>query len=236
MMKSFVFDTDLAIRYGVEEAIMLHHLCFWIEKNRANEKHFHEGRYWTYCSAKGFGEIFPFWSAGQIRRIIKSLQDKGAILVGNWNDNQYDRTAWYALSDAFVENETCICRNQQMEVAKSKNGSCEIEKLYTDSKTDISKDNIIYKGTTEKLCLFADSRYNDLDLFCKEFDKEEFADIDIAYYFYAVSDWSAQGGKKKRDWIATARNFIRGDMEKNKVHRKPQSAIGGMFDYINSMQ
>ncbi len=103
---------------------------------------------------------------------------------------------------------------------------------------NIKKDNITYKkkGTTENLCLFADSRYNDLDLFSKEFDKEEFADIDIAYYFYAVSDWSAQGGKKKRDWIATARNFIRGDMEKNKVHRKQQSALGGMFDYINSLQ
>lgn len=233
-MKSYTFDTDHALKYGVDEAIMLHHLCFWIEKNRANERHLYEGRYWTYCSAKGFREIFPFWSEGQIRRILKSLQEQGAIIVGNWNDTQYDRTAWYALSDAFIENETCICRNQQMEVAETENGSCETDKSYTDNNTDIFKDSIIYKGTTENLCLFEKSRYNDLEKFSKEFDKPEFAGIDINYYFYAVADWSSQKGKKMHDWIATARNFIRKDIEQNKVHRLQN--MQGMFDYINSLQ
>lgn len=78
------------------------------------------------------------------------------------------------------------------------------------------------KRTSEQLCLFANSRYADYNAFSAEFTAPEFAGIDILYYYHAVSDWSAQKGKKMKDWIATARNFIRGDIEKNKLHR-----IGG---------
>ena len=78
------------------------------------------------------------------------------------------------------------------------------------------------KRTSEQLCLFANSRDADYNAFSAEFTAPEFAGIDILYYYHAVSDWSAQKGKKMKDWIATARNFIRGDMEKNKLHR-----IGG---------
>lgn len=235
-MKSYIFDIEHAKRYGVDEAIMLQNLIFWINKNRANEKHFHENRYWTYCSAKAFTELFPFWSEGQIRRILKSLQEQGAILVGNWSENQYDRTAWYALSDAFVEIETSICRNQQMDITKTTNPNDENGISYTDNKTDIKPNSIKYKGTAESLCLFSNSRYNDLELFSKEFDKPEFEGIDIAYYFYAVADWSSQKGKKMRDWIATARNFIRKDIEQNKVHRLRVGNLQSMYEYINSMQ
>lgn len=68
-------------------------------------------------------------------------------------------------------------------------------------------------------CLFENSRYADFQRFDAEFTAPEFADIDIGYYFHAVADWSAQRGKKMKDWIATARNFIRSDMEKGKLHR-----------------
>ena len=75
------------------------------------------------------------------------------------------------------------------------------------------------KRTSEPACLFANSRYADYNAFAAEFTAPEFADIDIVYYYHAVADWSAQKGKKMKDWIATARNFIRGDAEKNKLHR-----------------
>lgn len=69
-------------------------------------------------------------------------------------------------------------------------------------------------------CLFENSRFYDFDKFEAEFKAPEFSDIDIVYYFHAVADWSAQHGRKMKDWIATARNFIRGDLEKGKLHRK----------------
>ena len=93
------------------------------------------------------------------------------------------------------------------------------------------------KRTSEPACLFSDSRYADYNAFAAEFKAPEFADIDITYYFHAVADWSAQKGKKMKDWIATARNFMRGDMEKGKLHRL--NGTGALapdaIEYLQSM-
>lgn len=74
------------------------------------------------------------------------------------------------------------------------------------------------RGTTEELCLFNNSRYNDFEKFKACFGPD-YAEVDIRYYYDAVADWSASKGKKMRDWIATARNFIRGDIEAKKLHK-----------------
>lgn len=76
------------------------------------------------------------------------------------------------------------------------------------------------RRTAEPACLFENSHFADYAAFAAEFTAPEFADVDIVYYYHAIADWSAQKGKKMKDWIATARNFIRGDMEKGKLHRK----------------
>lgn len=84
------------------------------------------------------------------------------------------------------------------------------------------------RRTSEPLCLFENSRFADFNTFAAEFKAPEFADVDIVYYFHAVADWSAQKGKKMKDWIATARNFIRGDIEKGKLHRKDGASGAGL--------
>ncbi len=94
------------------------------------------------------------------------------------------------------------------------------------------------RRTSENLCTFECSRYNDIDLFLSEFKGDEFAAVDMVYYYHAVADWSAQKGKKMRDWIATARNFIRSDMEKGKLHTlNKQSATldADAMEYLQMM-
>ena len=88
-----------AIRFGVDEAIMVANFRFWIQKNKANNKHFYKGRYWTYNSYKAFSELFPFWSGKQIRRILQSLIHQEVIITNNFNKTQYDKTKWYAFKD-----------------------------------------------------------------------------------------------------------------------------------------
>lgn len=79
------------------------------------------------------------------------------------------------------------------------------------------------RGTTEpNKCLFANSRFAKFEDFEKCFDKPEFEQIDILYYYHSVADWSASKGRMQKDWIAQTRNFIRGDKEKGKLHLKPQ--------------
>ncbi|HWS43325.1 MAG TPA: hypothetical protein VN421_09610 [Pseudoflavonifractor sp.] len=118
-MNEYHFNVDAAQRYGVDEAIFLHSLSFWLEKNRANRKHFHEGRYWTYNTQDAFVEMFPFWSRRQIGRIIGSCETQGAILSGNFNEDKSDRTKWYSMTDdaeRFYVTKTvqCIAPNGEM--------------------------------------------------------------------------------------------------------------------------
>lgn len=68
-------------------------------------------------------------------------------------------------------------------------------------------------------CLFENSRFAEYEAFAAQFNGAEFANVDLVYYYHAVADWSAQKGKKMKDWIATTRNFIRGDIERGKLHK-----------------
>ncbi len=123
-IKSYQFDVDVAEKYGVDEAVILRHLQFWIFTNRANGKHFHEGRTWTYGSVRAFAEIWPFWSADHISRTLNGLVTAGVLVKGNYNASGYDRTSWYAFADEklwFLSREA-ILQNRQMDGAKSPNG------------------------------------------------------------------------------------------------------------------
>lgn len=83
----------------------------------------------------------------------------------------------------------------------------------------------------------------DYSEFEEKFSSPEFANIDLVYYFHAVADWSDQKDMKrtKNGWLATVRNFIRGDAEKNKVKLKPQHEnknnnfdIEGALKFLNN--
>ena len=104
MIDYFTFSTKDAKQYGVDGAIMLHHIRYWVAKNEANETNFHEGQYWTYNSTTAFAQLFPFWSARKIGRILSKLEDDGAIISGNFNGKRYDRTKWFTLVNAITEN------------------------------------------------------------------------------------------------------------------------------------
>ena len=91
------FDIDIARTHGVDAAIIIENFRFWIAKNKANGRHFYDGRWWTYNSSKAMAELFPYWSAKQIERIISKLKESGVLLVGHYSQNAYDRTNWYSL-------------------------------------------------------------------------------------------------------------------------------------------
>lgn len=92
------FDVDIATEYGVNCAILLNHIWFWCEKNRANEKHNIDGKYWTYNSVRAFEELFPYMGAKAIRNALKKLEDEGLVESGCFNEEVYDRTKWYAIT------------------------------------------------------------------------------------------------------------------------------------------
>ena len=89
-----------------------------------------------------------------------------------------------------------------------------------------------HRGTTEALCLFANSKYNGYEDFAACFTAPEFGNVDIAYYYASVADWSSRFGKKQKDWIATARSFMRRDNSKHELHLISHPAPDA--DYMDS--
>ena len=65
------FDKDIAVAYGLPEAIILNHIQFWIEQNEANKLNYYDGSYWTYNTTKAFAEIFPYLSQRQMKEYSK---------------------------------------------------------------------------------------------------------------------------------------------------------------------
>lgn len=76
-------------------------------------------------------------------------------------------------------------------------------------------ENLLPKGSGYHL--FRHSIFSDFKTFSEHMTEQAEMGIDIRYYFEKVKDWSQSGNNKKADWIATTRNFIRGDGEKGKV-------------------
>ena len=131
------FDKDIAVAYGLPEAIILNHMQFWIEKNKANEKNFHDGSYWTYNSTKAYAEMFPYLSQRQIQNALKHLRDEGILKTGNYNEVAYDRTLWYA----FTEKGECIMQKREMEDVKKGNGLCKnVEPIPVNKPSNINTD------------------------------------------------------------------------------------------------
>lgn len=93
------FDIDIAKEYGPIEAILLDSIYYWIEHNKANDRHFYDGKYWTYNSIKAFEKLFPYLSTKRIRTALSKLKEYDLIEAGNYNKLSYDRTLWYALTE-----------------------------------------------------------------------------------------------------------------------------------------
>lgn len=131
------FDGDVAEKYGTDCAVFIAHMQYWIAKNAANERHFYEGRYWTYNSLSALERLFPFWSRRQIERIIRDLKKAGVLLVGHYSKNAYDRTTFYAIDESRLPiHQTVKSISPNGEIIKEQNNT-QIEE--ESNKTKISK-------------------------------------------------------------------------------------------------
>lgn len=125
------FDIALAEKYGMEEAILIHHFQHWIRHNKAMKRNFIEGRTWSYQSLEDIAAHFPYLNQSKVFEIIErlctgksrrstkqNLDFQPVLMKGNYNKNPYDRTTWYA----FVDESQWILANAKME-----NGDCQKE-------------------------------------------------------------------------------------------------------------
>ena len=157
------FDKDIAVAYGLTEAIILNHMQFWIEQNAANKVNYHDGSYWTYNTTKAFAEIFPYLSQRQIQCALKHLRDEGILKTGNYNKSAYDRTLWYA----FTEKGISIMQKCKMEDTEMSNGFDAQVQPIPDNNTDNNTDN---KKTTKGFDALVEEYTTNADLKAAIFD------------------------------------------------------------------
>ena len=215
----------IATEVGVNGALMLNNLHFWVTKNMANNKHFHEGKYWTYNSQEAFTKLFPCWTRKQIRTILDNLKKDGYIETGTFNKIGYDRTTWYTLTEKGWQ---LMCPNGQMsntnigpngpiEVPKGANRNAQTGQPIPDNKPDNKPD--IYIQVKEKYNLackdmpsiikITETRKKQIDKRLKEYDLETILKvIEIAgksdFLSGRTGDWKANF-----DWIMKPANFIK---------------------------
>ena len=140
------FNVELAKEYGILEAVILNHLQFWTEKNRANGTNFHDGYYWTYNSTRAFSELFPYASQKQIRKALQNLINEGIVQTGNYNKTPYDRTLWYS----FTEKGNSIFQTVSLDFPKKENGNDSEGQPIPDNKPDNKPNNKLKESKKEE--------------------------------------------------------------------------------------
>lgn len=74
------FDIHLAQKYGIEEAILIHHFQFWIQHNHYKGKNRFENRTWMYQSMEDISLHFPYLNPRKVKHAINSLVNQGVLI------------------------------------------------------------------------------------------------------------------------------------------------------------
>ena len=147
----YSFDIELAQAYGVDAAIFLKNMQFWITKNAAHNVNHQDGRTWTYNSYEALQKLFPFWTIRQIKYLTKQLSDQNVIIIKQNNKQTGDNRNWYAFvnEDQFlpthIKTPSSTLRTNLSEGFEQNCPNPHL--IYTDSK---HKKNI-YKKNSEKI-------------------------------------------------------------------------------------
>lgn len=132
-------NRKLAKCLGLKEAVVFQQIHYWLEINKKTNNNFLEGRYWTYNSVKNWHtNEFDFLSLKTLQRTLKSLEDDGLILSGDFNKMKGDKTKWYSINYEKLL-EVCEKRLNEKEVLSSKR--VEIGKLAASAKKEKNKEN-----------------------------------------------------------------------------------------------
>lgn len=150
-----VVDTVLATQIGLNEAIVLQQVHYWIEVNKAKQTNFYEGSYWTYNSMKEWSKSFPFFGEKTLNRIFKNLEKLEILKTGNFNKLRMDRTKWYTIDYLKLEsyiNELEVNEDEtenesseegdtngqidQMHLPKKENGNGQSDQMEEDKMTE----------------------------------------------------------------------------------------------------
>lgn len=155
-------------------------------------------------------------------------------------DSNYDFINLYTPKNLFRDplNENLGNNKDNINNKTLSNDSVKAQTLFAPEHTPDRSKKTLFRNS--EIAALAVERNGQLDYSAFEglFVAPEFASVDLVYYFHTVADWSDSSNTKrtKNGWIATVRNFIRGDINKNRVHLKPEyQPSNGAIDIHDAM-
>lgn len=114
--RPLVVNPELATRIGLNEAIVLQQVNYWINDKEQGVNF--EGRRWVFNSYESWVKQFPFWSADTVKRAFTSLVKQGCLDVEQLNKSQHDRTNYYTI------NHDCALLNDAEHMPSSNGANC----------------------------------------------------------------------------------------------------------------
>ena len=97
------FDETLAVKLGLEQAIIIQQVEYWIKVHERAGKNYRDDHYWVYNSIAEWQEQFPFWSKSTVKRILSDLREKEILITANYNKMKRDKTLWYRINYEALE-------------------------------------------------------------------------------------------------------------------------------------
>lgn len=159
-----MFSIEIACEVGIEKAVLLQNISFWLNKNVANSENVHDGVCWTYNSAHAFNLLFPYIPERSIARLLKELEDDGWLVSRNdLNTSKFDKKKWYSwglrlepliLADRnyIVDTEAISLVSQNgRSIGQSDQSSSQNDRTIADINTNIITDNKLTTTSEEKI-------------------------------------------------------------------------------------
>ena len=229
------FPVELTDRYGVDGSILIHHVAYWVFKNKAEGRNYRQGTYWTYNSVRGMAAWFPFWTKDQLRRRLENLITANALIRDRFNEKGYDRTSWWTLDEelwAFYEART--------QVANVPDGRGKPAKLkWQESQMDVAEKpnqyQVLTTGTDNKKRHMERPTF---EMLVEEFTKKGAPDPrQIAQDFldhYESNGWKV-GRNAMKSWRHAVAKWTRNEPNKKRRGFKPGNFDPeGLDDFIRN--
>ena len=102
--RPLVINPQLAKRIGLNEAIVLQQVSYWLNETDSGVEH--DGRRWIYNTYEQWIEQFPFWSQDTVKRAITSLRKQGVLIVEKLSSDRLNHTNYYTINydaDALID-------------------------------------------------------------------------------------------------------------------------------------
>ncbi len=239
-----VVNPELAEIVGLNEAIILQQIHYWLEKSNI----VHEEKRWVYNSYKEWQKQFKFWSVDTIKRTLCELEKNGYIEKKRLSKNNFDKTNYYTINYHKIDipidegkmhqSKSASCTNREGQNApidegkmhqSLKNNNLITETNLTETTTETTnrerkeKD----KSFSQKIknFSFSLSKKFSFEALSKEYQDRLFAyaiSKDSADSFEAFKDYHCSVGSKFKDWSRAYNTWLRNKKNYNQDIRSPR--------------